>query len=92
MGSERLEMHAVLAGAPVAGSDKPRAPATPDIYFSADVETDGPIPGEYSMLSFALVYAGQFDGVRFEAPSRYDLALRLSFTRSPSTSSPKLWL
>ena len=36
------------------------------MYFSADVETDGPIPGPYSMLSFALVYAGSFDGVRFE--------------------------
>jgi len=40
-----------------------------DIYFSADVETDGPIPGPFSMLSFALVYAGAFDGERF-APAR----------------------
>ncbi len=39
-----------------------------DVYFSADVETDGPIPGPYSMLSFALVYAGRFDGRRFERP------------------------
>lgn len=31
-------------------------------FFSADVETDGPIPGPYSMLSFALVVAGVFDG------------------------------
>jgi hypothetical protein len=37
-----------------------------DVYFSADVETDGPIPGPFSMLSFALVYAGRFDGYRFE--------------------------
>jgi hypothetical protein len=37
-----------------------------DVYFSADVETDGPIPGPYSILSFALVYAGRFDGSRFE--------------------------
>lgn len=29
-----------------------------DAYFSADVETDGPIPGPFSILSFALVYAG----------------------------------
>ncbi len=43
-----------------------------DIYFSADVETDGPIPGPYSMLSFALVYAGRFDGDRFEQPASYD--------------------
>lgn len=36
-----------------------------DAYFSADVETDGPIPGPFSMLSFALVYSGSFDGVTF---------------------------
>ena len=39
-----------------------------DVYFSADVETDGPIPGPYSMLSFALVYAGHFDGKHFVHP------------------------
>lgn len=36
-----------------------------DFYFSADVETDGPIPGPFSMLSFGMVYAGWFDGARF---------------------------
>jgi Exonuclease len=44
-----------------------------DTYFSADVETDGPIPGPYSILSFALVYAGSFDGTHFERPESYDL-------------------
>ena len=39
-----------------------------DVYFSADVETDGPIPGPYSILSFALVYAGSFDGDLFTPP------------------------
>jgi hypothetical protein len=43
-----------------------------DVYFSADVETDGPIPGPYSLLSFALVYAGRFDGTRFERPPSLD--------------------
>jgi len=43
-----------------------------DIYFSADVETDGPIPGPFSMLSFAMVYAGRFDGVSFERPKTFD--------------------
>lgn len=43
-----------------------------DAYFSADVETDGPIPGPYSMLSFAIVYAGSFDGQRFERPDNFD--------------------
>lgn len=42
-----------------------------DAYFSADVETDGPIPGPYSMLSFALVYAGSFDGKQFHRPLNY---------------------
>jgi hypothetical protein len=42
-----------------------------DVYFSADVETDGPIPGPFSILSFALVFAGTFDGQRFNAPPNY---------------------
>lgn len=40
-------------------------PQPGDVYFSADVETDGPIPGPFSMLSFALVPAGTFDGEIF---------------------------
>jgi hypothetical protein len=44
-------------------SDKVESPG--DFYVSADVETDGPIPGPYSMLSFALVAAGTFDGIKF---------------------------
>ena len=43
-----------------------------DAYFSADVETDGPIPGPFSILSFALVYAGSFDGRRFQRPNNYE--------------------
>jgi len=43
-----------------------------DQYFSADVETDGPIPGPYSILSFAIVYAGSFDGKTFKRPQNYD--------------------
>lgn len=42
-----------------------------DVYFSADVETDGPIPGPFSILSFALVFAGVFDGMRFTTPQNY---------------------
>ena len=44
-----------------------------DAYFSADVETDGPIPGPYSILSLALVYAGSFDGTHFERPQNLGL-------------------
>lgn len=43
-----------------------------DVYFSADVETDGSIPGPYSLLSFGLVFAGRFDGRSFERPRQYD--------------------
>lgn len=43
-----------------------------DVYFSADVETDGPIPGPYSMLSFALVFAGGYDGREFRRPANHD--------------------
>ncbi len=42
-----------------------------DVYFSADVETDGPIPGPYSILLFALVYAGVFDGKQFTHPKSF---------------------
>jgi hypothetical protein len=38
----------------------------PDLYISADVETDGPIPGPYSMLSFGLAVVGSYDGRRLE--------------------------
>lgn len=43
-----------------------------DVYFSADVETDGPIPGSYSILSFGIVYAGSFDGQHFVRPRAFD--------------------
>ena len=37
-----------------------------DLYISADVEADGPIPGTFSMLSFGLAVAATFDGQTFE--------------------------
>lgn len=37
-----------------------------DVYISADVETDGPVPGRNSLLSFGLAVAGTFDGESFE--------------------------
>ena len=49
-----------------------------DVYFSADVETDGPIPGEFSMLSFALVYAGRYDGTEFVRPADYTTSFEVS--------------
>jgi len=46
-----------------------------DAYFSADVETDGPIPGPFSMLSLAIVYAGSFDGSDFQRPTNFEMRL-----------------
>ena len=43
--------------------------ARADLYISADIETDGPIPGPYSMLSIGMVLAGRYDGERFERAS-----------------------
>lgn len=36
-----------------------------EVYFSVDVEADGPIPGPYSMLSFGMSACGTFDGFEF---------------------------
>lgn len=36
-----------------------------DIYISADIEADGPIPGQFSMLAFGLAVAATFDGEAF---------------------------
>jgi len=55
----------------VIGYPSQRAAGT-DIYFSADIETDGSIPGPFSILSFALVYAGAFDGETFYRPPAYE--------------------
>jgi hypothetical protein len=38
----------------------------PDLYISADVETDGPVPGRHSLLSFGLAVAARFDGRRLQ--------------------------
>lgn len=62
-----------LTAVSLAESNDPfeRADTMVDAYFSADVETDGPIPGTFSLLSFALVYAGSFDGKKFRRPASY---------------------
>ncbi len=39
-----------------------------DLYFSADVEAVGPIPGLYSMSSLGLVVAARYDGSVLERP------------------------
>ena len=66
---DKKEIHSPILASPALESREKGV----DVYFSADVETDGPIPGPYSILSFALVYAGRFDGSRFERPSDREL-------------------
>jgi len=38
----------------------------PDFYISADVETDGPVPGRFSLLSFGLTVVGTFNANVFK--------------------------
>ncbi len=37
-----------------------------DAYISVDVETDGPIPGPYSMLALGMAFCGKFNGRSME--------------------------
>jgi hypothetical protein len=60
-----------------------------DVYFSADVETDGPIPGPFSMLSLGLVYAGRFDGKTFERPTAYDQSMYLELRPISDSFEPE---
>jgi hypothetical protein len=60
----------------------------PDLYFSVDIEADGPVPGLNSMLSFGLVVAASFDGDTFvsadaDAPSFYRRLRPISDTFDP---------
>jgi hypothetical protein len=56
----------------------------PDLYISADVETDGPIPGEFSLLSFGLCVAGRYDGHVYD---RRDPARETFYTELQPVSS-----
>jgi hypothetical protein len=51
-----------------------------DVYFSVDIETDGPIPGRFSMLSFGIAVAGSLRDGQFlraePAPSTFYRELR----------------
>lgn len=47
----------------------------PDLYISADVETDGPVPGPFSLLSFGLTAVGRYDGRSFERFATGDYSL-----------------
>lgn len=42
----------------------------PSLYFSIDIEADGPIPGPYSMISFGVAVAGRQDAGQY-APEHH---------------------
>lgn len=66
-------------GSHVSYAPAPAASTVTDVYFSADVETDGPIPGPFSMLSLALVEVGRLQGgrlVRAAKPEEFYRELR----------------
>ena len=50
MPRSRVHAQAAVGGSLVVDAN---IDAVPEIYISTDVETDGPIPGPHSMLSFA---------------------------------------
>ena len=54
-------------------TDFGRPRAEQDAYFSVDVETDGPIPGEFNLLAFAIVEAGIHDGSRYRGPEEPEM-------------------
>jgi hypothetical protein len=49
----------------------------PEVYFSFDVEADGPYPGDYSMLSVGLVAVGTNDGNGFKRLPLEDTELQI---------------
>lgn len=49
---EAMQLNGMIGPAPSPGAHTEKA-AMSEIYVSTDVETDGPIPGPHSMLSFA---------------------------------------
>jgi hypothetical protein len=61
-----------------------------EVYFSVDVETDGPIPGPFSMLSFSLVLAGRrLDGKKFERPRSQNIAIYTELQPISDTYDPE---
>src|SRR5690606_1762990 len=66
----------VPSSEPGQGPDASSSDGRGDVYFSADVETDGPVPGRFSMLSFALVVAGTYDGRTFQRSNFADTMYR----------------
>jgi hypothetical protein len=64
-----------LVGADSMAIPDPSTLEPTDVYFSADIETDGPIPGPYSLLSFALVIAGSHDDHGFRRATSPEVSL-----------------
>lgn len=59
-----------------------------DVYFSVDIEADGPIPGIYSMLSLGVSLAGRFDGEQFHAADPAERTFYAELTPISEKSEP----
>src|SRR5690242_8253081 len=49
-------------------------PVRSDVYISADIEADGPVPGRYSMLSLGMGIAGEPDAAGTVPPIQAEAA------------------
>jgi len=61
----------------------------PDLYISADIEADGPIPGAYSMLAFGFAVASRFDGQVFAPLNPADLTFYRELQPISETFNPE---
>jgi hypothetical protein len=59
----------------------------PEIYFSFDIEADGPHPADFSMLSLALVACARFDGKEFTRLDIEDKNHQFYSTLAPVTKN-----
>jgi hypothetical protein len=57
----------------------------PEVYFSFDIEADGPHPADYSMLSLGIVACATFDGREFKRLDIEDEANQFYITLAPVT-------
>ncbi|MGO9762494.1 MAG: 3'-5' exoribonuclease domain-containing protein [Solirubrobacteraceae bacterium] len=65
-----------------------RARKATDLYLSLDIETDGPIPGPYSMLSLGACVAGRFNGEVFERLNPTSATFYIELRPIAETSEP----
>ena len=89
-GSRRSILEA-SAGSEGASVNKRVQKVTPDLYISGDVETDGPIPGPFSMLSFGFSALGTYDGSELDEWPTRSATFSASSAPSPTSTKPRRW-